>query len=108
MLSTLTQRAMLLACTLTPDGGGGFTQSWDEFASVWIALEPLGATDTVAADHLQSRVRHRIVLRRRSDLAAGQRVQVGSRLFRVHAVLDEGPRAAAVTLLCEELPGDTA
>ena len=106
MLSTLTQRATLLACTLTPDGGGGFTQDWEAFASVWIALEPLGATDSVGADHLQSRVRHRLTLRRRSDLAAGQRVQVGSRLFRVHAVLDEGPRAAAVTLACEELPGD--
>ncbi len=106
MLSTLTQRAALLASTLTPDGGGGFSQSWDAFASVWIALEPLSATDTVGADHLQSRVRHRITLRRRSDVAAGQRVQVGSRLFRIHAVLDDGPRAAALTLLCEELPGD--
>jgi len=106
MLSTLTQRATLLACTLTPDGGGGFTQDWEPFASVWIALEPLGASDTVGADHLQSRVRHRIVMRRRTDLAAGQRVQVGSRLFRVHAVLDDGPRAAAITLACEELPGD--
>ena len=106
MLSTLTQRATLLACTLTQDGGGGFTQAWEPFASVWLALEPLGASDSVGADHLQSRVRHRLTLRRRGDLAAGQRVQIGPRLFRVHAVLDEGPRAAAVTLLAEELPGD--
>ncbi|HEY0106685.1 MAG TPA: phage head closure protein [Rhizomicrobium sp.] len=106
MLSTLTQRAALLASTLTPDGGGGFAQSWEAFASVWIALEPLGAADAVGADHLQSRVRHRITLRRRPDLAAGQRVAVGARLFRVHAVLDDGPRAAAITLLAEELPGD--
>lgn len=106
MLSTLTQRASLLARTLTPDGGGGFAESWDAFASVWIALEPRDATDIPGADHLESRVRHRITLRRRSDLAAGQRVSVGPRTFRVHAVLDAGPRAAGVTLLCEELPGD--
>ncbi len=103
MLSTLDQRASLLARTLTPDGGGGFSESWDVFAVVWIALQPLGATDSVGAARLESRVRHRIVLRRRTDLAAGQRIQVGARVFRVHAVLDDGARAAYVSLLCEEL-----
>ena len=103
MLSTLNQRATLRARTLTPDGGGGFSESWDAFAQVWIALSPLAATNTVGAAHLESRVRHRIVLRRRSDLSPGQRVEVGARIFRVHALLDEGARASAVTLLCEEL-----
>ena len=103
MLSRLTQRATLVARTLTPDGGGGFSESWTGFASVWIALEPLGASDTAGADRLESRVRHRVTLRRRADLAAGQRVTAGPRTFRVHAVLDDGPRAQFVSLLCEEL-----
>ncbi|HEX4301543.1 MAG TPA: phage head closure protein [Rhizomicrobium sp.] len=103
MLSTLTQRATLVARTLTPDGGGGFTESWEAFATVWVALQPQGATDSVGADHLESRIRHRIVLRRRADLAAGQRAQISGRVFRVHAVLDAGARESAVTLLCEEL-----
>ncbi len=106
MLSTLTQRASLLARTLTPDGGGGYSESWQSFAFVWIALDPRDATDNVGAERLESRVRHRIVMRRRADLAAGQRVAVGARLFRVHAVIDEGPRAPAIALLAEELPGD--
>ena len=103
MLSTLNQRATLVARTLTPDGGGGFSESWDAFAAVWIALTPLAATDTAGADRLESRVRHRIALRRRTDLAAGQRVLVGARSFRVHAVLDEGAASSYLTLLCEEL-----
>ena len=101
MLSTLNQRATLYARMLTPDGGGGFSESWQAFASVWLALTPLAASDTVGADHLESRVRHQISLRRRADLAAGQRIVVGSRAFRVHALLDEGPRAPFVTLQCE-------
>lgn len=107
MLSSLNQRATLRARILTPDGGGGFSESWDAFASVWIALAPLGASDLLGAAHLESRVRHRVTLRRRADLAAGQRVEVGARLFRVHAVLDGGPRQATIQLLCEELPGDS-
>jgi SPP1 family predicted phage head-tail adaptor len=104
MLSTLTQRATLLARTLTPDGGGGFAESWDAVATVWIRLEPLGATDTPSAGHLESRIRHRITLRRRADLAAGQRIAVAGRTLRIHAVLDGGPRDAFVTLTAEELP----
>lgn len=104
MIGALDQRATLLARTLTPDGAGGFSDGWTAFAAVWIALTPVSTTNAVNADHLESRVRHRITLRRRNDLAAGQRAIVGARTFRVHGVLDEGPRAQYVTLQCEELP----
>jgi SPP1 family predicted phage head-tail adaptor len=104
MFEKLDQRVMLQADTLTPDGGGGYLESWQSFATVWARLEALGAADGFDADKLESRARHKLILRRRSDLAAGQRAVIGSRRFKLHAVLDEGPRAAFVTLLCEELP----
>jgi SPP1 family predicted phage head-tail adaptor len=104
VIGRLNQRARLLADTLTPDGGGGFDESWEAFASVWLEVEPIGGTDAFGPDRLESRVRHRLTLRRRDDLAAGQRAQVGARLFRIHTVIDEGPQAALMTLLCEELP----
>ncbi len=104
MISNLNQRASLLANTLTPDGGGGFTDDWESFAAVWVAVEPICGSDAFGPDRLEARVRHRLTLRRRGDIAAGQRVQIGSRLFRIHTVLDEGPQAPLITLLCEELP----
>jgi SPP1 family predicted phage head-tail adaptor len=104
MIGNLNQRAMLLANTITPDGGGGFSDDWEAFASVWVAVEPISGTDAFGPDRLEARVRHKLTLRRRNDVAAGQRVQVGARLFRIHTVLDEGPQAPLMTLLCEELP----
>ena len=104
MLNSLDQRASLEARTLTPDGGGGYSESWQTFAQVWVKVAPAGAADTLSADALQSRARHRISLRRRTDLAAGQRLVIGARTFRIHAVLDEGPRVCLITVLCEELP----
>ena len=104
MIGNLNQRALLLANTLTPDGGGGFSDDWESFAAVWVAVEPIGGTDAFGPDRLEARVRHRLTLRRRSDIAAGQRAQIGARLFRIHTVIDEGPQAALMTLLCEELP----
>ena len=104
MIGGLDQRASLQAKVLTPDGGGGYAESWQTFASVWVSVSPVGAGDAFGPDALESRVRHRLTLRPRSDLAAGQRVLVGARSFKVHALLDEGPRASTVTLLCDELP----
>ncbi len=104
MLSTLDQRAALQAKTLTPDGGGGFSESWETFAVVWVKVAPASAADSFGPDALESRARHKVTLRRRTDVAAGQRLAVGSRTFKVHGILDEGPRAPFITLLCEELP----
>ena len=104
MLSSLSLRAVLQALTLTPDGGGGYSENWESFAMVWVHLEPLGASDAFGPDTFESRARHRITLRRRGDVMAGQRVAIGARLFAVHAVLDPGMRAQNITLLCEELP----
>ena len=104
MIGGLDQRASLQAKVLTPDGGGGYAESWQTFATVWVSVSPVGAGDTFGPDALESRVRHRLALRRRSDVAAGQRILIGARTFRVHALIDEGARAETVTLLCEELP----
>ena len=104
MIGKLNQRAMLLANTLTPDGGGGFSDSWESFASIWVAVEPISGTDAFGPDRLEARVRHKITLRRRPGVVAGQRAQIGSRLFRIHTILDEGSQNALMILLCEELP----
>ena len=104
MFSSLSTRASLQARTLAPDGGGGYTESWQTFALAWVKLAVIGAADAFASDQMQSRARHRVTLRRRDDLAAGQRLVVGERTFRIHVVLDQGRREAFINLLCEELP----
>jgi SPP1 family predicted phage head-tail adaptor len=104
VIGALDQRVALQALTLAPDGGGGFAEAWETFAVVWAKVEPLAATDSFGPDAFESRVRHRVTLRRRTDVAAGQRVAAGARTFAVRGVLDQGPRAETITLLCEELP----
>jgi SPP1 family predicted phage head-tail adaptor len=104
MIGTLDQRAQLQALTLTPDGGGGYSEAWETFATVWVSLKPVSGGDVFGPDAVESRIRHRVTLGRLSDVAAGQYVVIGTRTLRIHAVLDEGPRASTYTLLCEELP----
>jgi len=104
MLSSLDQRAQLQADTLQPDGGGGYTEAWQTFATVWVNLAPLAPAERFGPDRLEARIRHRIALRRRGDLAIGQRLVIGTRSFQIHGIEDGGPRRSLVTLFCEELP----
>lgn len=104
MFSSLNQRAALQARVLEPDHGGGFAESWQTFARVWVKIVPTSAGDTAGPGKRESKARHRILLRRRSDLSAGQLVIVGARIFKVQGVLDAGPHAPLATLICEELP----
>jgi SPP1 family predicted phage head-tail adaptor len=104
MISNLNQRASLLGATLTPDGGGGYSESWTAFATVWCSVEPQSGDDTFGPDATEARVRHRVTLRRLAGVAAGQRIAIGSRNLRIHDVLDNGPQAPLLILLCEEFP----
>jgi head-tail adaptor len=104
VFSSLKQRATLQANTLLPDGGGGYTDNWQAFAQVWVKITALAPSERFGPDRLEAKARHRLSLRRRSDLAVGQRVVVGPRHFQVHGLEDDGPQASFVTLWCEELP----
>jgi SPP1 family predicted phage head-tail adaptor len=103
MLSSLNRRVTLESQTLTPDGGGGFSGSWNTVATVWAAIEPLSGEDVFGPDASEARVKYRITIRRRVDVFAGMRVNDGARLYGIKAVLDDGPLAQFLTLMTEEI-----
>jgi len=103
MLSSLNQRAVIEAQTLAPDGAGGYSASWSTIANAWVSLTPMSGADVFGPDTSESRVRHRIVLRRLDGIAAGMRVRIGARAFLIRALLDDGPQAQFLTLAAEEI-----
>lgn len=102
MIGELNQRVRILAQTLLPDGGGGYSESWNVIATVWADVEPRAGNNVFAADALQSRVQHRVTIRRNAAVSVGMRANVGALTLTIHAVLDDG--SPLITLLCEELP----
>jgi SPP1 family predicted phage head-tail adaptor len=104
MLAHLNQRATLLSRVLTPDGGGGFTESWQTVGQAWIKITPIGTEQTFGPDTRETRIRHRIVLRARDDVVAGMCLVTDGRTFAIRAVLDREAMNPFLTMLCEELP----
>jgi SPP1 family predicted phage head-tail adaptor len=95
-------RAALQSKVLTPDGGGGFGESWETYATVWASLEIGRGVQSLQAGRLESRGAHRLVIRRRSDVSVNHRVLLGARILAIRAIEDEGPQALWMALACEE------
>jgi SPP1 family predicted phage head-tail adaptor len=52
---------------------GEQTTEWEEVATVWAAIEPLSARESMIAGQTQSKVSARLVIRARSDIMASMR-----------------------------------
>src|SRR6185503_13045348 len=102
MIGELNQRVRILAQTRDPDGGGGYTEVWNVIATLWADVEPRAGGNVFAADALQSRVEHRVTIRRNAAISVGMRVVAGTQTLTIHAVLDDG--GPLITLLCEVVP----
>ncbi|MGD9915905.1 MAG: phage head closure protein [Rhizobiaceae bacterium] len=72
----------------TPDGAGGFAESWTMLATVFAELTPLAATSTVSADQEVESVTHRVRLRTRTGVSAGMRFREGTRVYEIVTVHD--------------------
>ena len=101
-IGALSNRFALEAPMRTDDGGGGASVAWALVAEVWGALKPLGGDEQVAADGLHGRVRHEIWIRHRDGVLPEMRFVLGSRVFDIRAVKEEGGRRRFLKCLVEE------
>lgn len=78
----------LEAATPVADGMGGHAEQWDEAATVFGRLEPVGAAVRFGAGQALETVTHRVTIRRRDGIASGMRLRKGARRFLVVSVHD--------------------
>lgn len=93
------------------DALGAPTQSWVDVANVWADIQPISGREARIADRLSSRVSHQIMVRYRTDFddpqrVAQMRVLYRTRVFAVHAALNDDEGNVAVILLATEGSGN--
>ncbi len=98
----MTVRLLLEEPVNVPDGQGGATKTWAEIAAMWAKIEPVSSMVTERAGAEIGTITHRIWLRFREGVSAGQRLRKGSRLFVVKLVQDPDETGRYLTCLCEE------
>lgn len=87
-------RALTLQATVrTPDGAGGFGESWDDLGTLWGEVSPRNARETSGAAGPVSVAAFRISVRTAPVGATnrpvpGQRFVMGGRVFRILGVTE--------------------
>jgi SPP1 family predicted phage head-tail adaptor len=84
----LRHRLVLEAPVETDDGAGGVTRSYENVATIWAAITPLGLDEQIAAEATGARLTHRIVIRTGFDVSTRHRFTLGARTFRIVGVRD--------------------
>ena len=93
MISDLKHHITLQKSVRTPDGGGGFTETWqnaDSTPDVYAAIVPLSGSEQLRFHQLESTVTHRITLRYRNDVTPAMRLVHGTDVYNITAITDRG------------------
>ncbi len=98
----LSKRVVLEKPVDTPDGFGGFVRSWVSGAVFAADIVPLRAGEGEFGEGRAALVTHRIVIRGRTDIASGDRLRLGARLFAVRAIHDAEEDGRYLTCLAQE------
>ena len=99
---TLNKRIEIQAPTRTSDGMGSFTETWGEIATVWAAIWPLSATETIQSMQTDMVISHRIRIRYRSVLRPSWRLRFGLRYFNIVSIINPNMKNEYLDILAKE------
>lgn len=95
-------RLILDKAAATADGGGGEVVAWNPVAALWGEIVPVRAEEAPVGEGVATRITHRIVIRRRGDVAGGDRFRIDGRSFLIRGVHDPAEDGRFLACLAEE------
>ena len=103
----LRDRVTLQTRTIAQDAAGQPIDTWVTLFTGWAEIDSLTGRELMAAQAVQSSVTHEIHMRYRTEFAnpnavANMRAVYGTRVFNIHAALDQNERRRMIVLLAEE------
>ena len=71
MIADMKHRMTIRQPVLTPDGAGGFSESWQDVATVYAAITPRAAGEQLKYGQIEATVTYQVVMRYRTDITSG-------------------------------------
>jgi SPP1 family predicted phage head-tail adaptor len=100
-VGALRRRLVLEAAVATSDGLGGTTQAFETVAALWAQVEWLAGGEHWRRGRPEQAATHRVTMRWRAGVDAGQRLRDGERRFDIRSVAD--PDGSRRRLVCDVL-----
>lgn len=101
-IADLRHRITFQSLVRTPDGQGGFTESWVNFASVWAKIEPSSARERYFSQQIQPTITHKLTIRWLEGLKTEMRISYLDRIFQIHGIRREDERRFFMMIDAEE------
>ncbi len=102
-VGAMRRRLVLEAPAAVGDGVGGTVRSFVAVATVWAQVEWLSGDERWRAGRPEQVATHRITLRWRVGVDAGQRLREGERIFEIRAVDDPDGGRRRLVAMTEEI-----
>jgi len=98
----LNKRVTIQYETKVSDLMGGFTTVWNDGDTIFAAIWPVSATETIQSLQPNMVISHRIRIRYRSVLRASWRIKFGNRYFAIVSIINPNEKNEWLDLLCKE------
>jgi len=102
MIGNLRKRITIQEQVRTPDGGGGFSEVWQDIASnpnLYASIVPISSREQLRFDRLKSEISDRIIIRYRNDITPGMRIVNGAVIYKINSFIDRGGRKEYLEIL---------
>ncbi len=100
---SLRHRVTLQKKTQTEGDRGGVLETWEDWKTVWAAIEPLRGDEYWSARQFSLEVTHRITIRYLAGVDSQVRVKFSDREFHITSIQNPGERNEALVLMCNEV-----
>ena len=87
---------------MVSNGMGGFITSYSTTATIWAAIWPVSAAETVQSMQPTMTISHRVRIRYRSVLRASWRIKLGLRYFNIVSIINPSERGEYLDIMCKE------
>jgi SPP1 family predicted phage head-tail adaptor len=91
-IGELSERLGLERKTRTPDGAGGASVAWTEYAEVWALVRPMSGRERAHAAREEANALYLVVIRYRDDVLDADRLAWRGRHLNIRFRKDRGPR----------------
>ena len=104
----LRHRVTIQELTLTPDAHGGNIETWSDLATVWAKVEPAitraaSTWEFWTSQQLNISLAYIVTIRYLENINPLNRVKFGTRIFKIHAVINPSEGRRELQLMCEEV-----
>ncbi|WP_069649642.1 phage head closure protein [Caloranaerobacter ferrireducens] len=83
-----------------PDGYGGYTETWQDVATVWANIKPLRGREFFQAQQIQSEVTHKITIRYTDAVNITSRIKYKNKTFEIKSIIDIDNRHRFLEIMC--------